>query len=53
MEDEKMAVVVQQLTGSACGDYFYPAISGVAGRIPFLATGYAGMATHTDIQVDD
>jgi len=30
MEDEKMAVVVQQLTGSACGDYFYPAISGVA-----------------------
>jgi len=30
MEDEKMAVVVQQLTGSAWGDYFYPAISGVA-----------------------
>jgi hypothetical protein len=30
MEDEKMAVVVQQLTGSACGGYFYPAISGVA-----------------------
>jgi hypothetical protein len=30
MEDEKMAVTIQQLTGSACGDYFYPAVSGVA-----------------------
>ena len=30
LEDEKMAVVIQQLTGSACGDFFYPAISGVA-----------------------
>ena len=30
LEDEKMAVAIQQLTGSACGDYFYPAISGVA-----------------------
>ena len=30
MEDEKMAVVIQQLTGSALDDYFYPAISGVA-----------------------
>jgi CheY-like chemotaxis protein len=30
MEDEKMAVAIQQLTGCACGDYFYPAISGVA-----------------------
>ncbi len=30
MEDEKMAVAIQQLTGSACGDYFYPAVSGVA-----------------------
>ena len=30
MEDEKMAVAIQQLTGSTCGDYFYPAISGVA-----------------------
>jgi hypothetical protein len=25
MEDEKMAVAIQQLTGCACGDYFYPA----------------------------
>jgi CheY-like chemotaxis protein len=30
MEDEKMAVVIQQLTGDAFGDYFYPTISGVA-----------------------
>ena len=30
MEDEKMAVAIQQLTGMAYGDYFYPAISGVA-----------------------
>ncbi len=30
MEDEKMAVVIQKLTGSAYGDFFYPAISGVA-----------------------
>jgi len=30
LEDEKMAVLIQQLTGSAWGDYFYPAISGVA-----------------------
>jgi len=29
-EDEKMAVIIQQLTGRVWGDYFYPAISGVA-----------------------
>jgi hypothetical protein len=29
-EDEKMAVIIQQLTGKADEDYFYPAISGVA-----------------------
>lgn len=29
-EDEKMAVIIQQLVGKAYGDYFYPAISGVA-----------------------
>ena len=29
-EDEKMGVVIQQLTGMVYGDYFYPAISGVA-----------------------
>jgi CheY-like chemotaxis protein len=30
LEDEKMAVIIQRLTGSACGDLFYPAVSGVA-----------------------
>ena len=30
MEDEKMAVVIQQLTGEAQDEFFYPAISGVA-----------------------
>ena len=29
-EEEKMAVVIQQLVGERYGDYFYPAISGVA-----------------------
>jgi hypothetical protein len=29
-EDEKMAVIIQQLTGKARDDYYYPAISGVA-----------------------
>ena len=29
-EDEKMGIVIQQLTGSVYGQHFYPAISGVA-----------------------
>jgi CheY-like chemotaxis protein len=29
-EEEKMAVIIQQLVGSRYGDFFYPAISGVA-----------------------
>lgn len=29
IEEEKMAVVIQQITGSRYGDYFYPAVSGV------------------------
>ena len=29
-EEEKMAIIVQQLVGEQYGDYFYPAISGVA-----------------------
>jgi hypothetical protein len=40
MEDEKMAVVIQQLTGSAYGDYFYPAISGVAQSYNFYPISY-------------
>ena len=30
IEEEKMAVIVQRLVGERYGDYFYPAISGVA-----------------------
>ena len=30
IEEEKMAVVIQRLVGERYGDYFYPAISGVA-----------------------
>ena len=30
VEDEKMGVIVQQLTGRINGEYFYPALSGVA-----------------------
>jgi hypothetical protein len=29
-EEEKMAVIIQQLVGDRFGDYFYPALSGVA-----------------------
>ena len=30
IEDEKMAIIVQRLVGERYGDYYYPAISGVA-----------------------
>jgi len=30
IEDEKMAIVIQELVGNAFGDYFYPHISGTA-----------------------
>ncbi len=40
LEDEKMAVVIQQLTGSTYGDYFYPAISGVAQSYNFYPIGH-------------
>jgi hypothetical protein len=35
-----MAVVIQQLTGSTYGDYFYPAISGVAQSYNFYPIGH-------------
>jgi DNA-binding NarL/FixJ family response regulator len=40
MEDEKMAVAIQQLTGSACDEYFYPALSGVAQSYNFYPIGH-------------
>jgi CheY-like chemotaxis protein len=39
-EDEKMGVVIQQLTGKVYGDYFYPAISGVAQSYNYYPISY-------------
>ena len=39
-EEEKMAVVIQELTGTAHGDLFYPAISGVAQSYNFYPISY-------------
>lgn len=35
LEEEKMAVIIQQLVGSAHGRYFYPDVSGVARSVNF------------------
>jgi CheY-like chemotaxis protein len=40
LEEEKMAVIVQELTGMQYGDYFYPAISGVAQSHNFYPIGH-------------
>ena len=39
-EDDKMAVIIQQLIGSRYGDYFYPAVSGVAQSYNFYPVSY-------------
>ena len=39
-EDEKMGVVIQQLTGETYGDYFYPAMSGVAQSYNYYPISY-------------
>jgi hypothetical protein len=39
-EDEKMGIVIQQLTGKVYGDYFYPAISGVAQSYNYYPISY-------------
>jgi CheY-like chemotaxis protein len=39
-EDEKMGVVIQRLTGTAHGEYFYPAISGVAQSYNYYPISY-------------
>lgn len=39
-EDEKMGVVIQQLTGEAYGQHFYPAISGVAQSYNYYPISY-------------
>ena len=40
IEDEKMAIIIQQLNGSKHGDYFYPDISGVAQSYNFYPISY-------------
>jgi len=39
-EEEKMAVIIQQLIGDLHGDYFYPGISGVAQSYNFYPISY-------------
>jgi hypothetical protein len=39
-EDEKMGVIIQQLTGEAYGIFFYPAISGVAQSYNYYPISY-------------
>jgi CheY-like chemotaxis protein len=39
-EDEKMGIIIQQLTGKKHGDYFYPAISGVAQSYNYYPISY-------------
>ncbi len=40
LEEEKMAVILQELTGMQYGEYFYPAISGVAQSHNFYPIGH-------------
>jgi hypothetical protein len=39
-EDEKMGIIIQQLTGKIYGDYFYPAISGIAQSYNYYPISY-------------
>jgi hypothetical protein len=41
LEDEKMAVVIQEVVGERAGDYFYPEISGVARSYNYYPVGNA------------
>jgi hypothetical protein len=40
IEEEKMAVVIQHVTGQACGDHFFPALSGVVQSYNFYPIGH-------------
>ena len=44
-EEEKMAVILQEIVGSSHGDYFYPHVSGVAQSYNYYPTSYI---THND-----
>lgn len=39
MEEEKMAVVIQQIIGKRCDNYVYPHVSGVASSLNFYPVG--------------
>jgi CheY-like chemotaxis protein len=39
IEEEKMAVAIQHLTGTACGGHFYPTLAGVAQSYNFYPIG--------------
>lgn len=41
LEEERMAVVVQELVGSRHGDYYYPNVSGVAQSYNYYPVSYA------------
>jgi len=41
LEEERMAVVIQELVGSRHGDYYYPHISGVAQSYNYYPVSYA------------
>ncbi len=40
IEDEKMAIILQEVVGNAYGDYFYPHISGVAQSYNYYPFGH-------------
>jgi CheY-like chemotaxis protein len=40
MEEEKMAVILQEIVGDRWGDYFYPNVSGVGQSYNFYPTSY-------------
>jgi hypothetical protein len=41
LEEERMAVVIQELVGSAHGDYYYPHVSGVAQSYNYYPISYS------------
>jgi len=41
-EEEKMAVVIQQIIGRRCGDYVYPHVSGTASSVNYYPVGPLG-----------
>lgn len=41
LDDEKMAVIIQEVVGRRCGERFYPSISGVARSYNYYPTGHA------------